>query len=176
MVGAGENGVGRSMCVSTFFVWKGIPTSICLPRPRAVVKQDNGYSGNKGGGWLVGRMVLGKHYHPPTTIPETSYPPPSFEMAAAVAARVSQKTSTVYPTRVLTTRTYTRQRFPPPLIAPTKNGKEIRWETLIVESFFLYLFLEWLDSLSLPPPILKLMMFELPDWKFFSPLPFPLVL
>ncbi len=29
---------------------------------------------------------------------------------------------------------------PPSLKAPTKNGKEIRWETLIVESFFLYLF------------------------------------
>ena len=175
MVVAGENGVGRSMCVSTFFVWKGIPTSICLPRPRAVVKQDNGYSGNKGGGWLVGRMVLGKHYHPPTTIPETSYPPPSFEMAAAVVAGVSQKTSTVYLTRVLTTRTYTRQRLPPSLIPPTKNGKEIRWETLIVESFFLYLF--WSGStLSLSPPILKLMMFELPDWKFFLPFLFPLVL
>ena len=102
-------------------------------------------------GWLVGRMVLGKHYHPPTTIPETSYPPPSFEMAAVVAARVSQKTSTVYPTRVLTTRTYTRQRFPPSLIAPTKNGKEIRWETLIVESFFISFFGVARLSLSLSP-------------------------
>ncbi len=108
------------------------------------IKEEEGKNG-----WLVGRMVLGKHYHPPTTIPETSYPPPSFEMAAAVAARVSQKTSTVYPTRVLTTRTYTRQRFPPP-----SQSSHQKWEgntlgNLDRREFLFISFLEWLDSLSL---------------------------
>ncbi len=63
MVGLAKMGLGDQCVCLLSLCGREFPHQY-VSCPRAVVKQDNGYSGNKGGGGK-GRMVLGKHYHPP---------------------------------------------------------------------------------------------------------------
>ncbi len=99
-------------------------------------------------GWTdgLGQTLSSPHDHPRNLISSSL-----FRNGGCGGRPCQPKNVHRYLTRVLTTRTYTRQRFPPSLIAPTKNGKEIRWETLIVESFFISFFGVARLSLSLSP-------------------------